>query len=239
MTESAALTKPCTKCGEVKALEEFNRRADSKDGHRSTCKSCESAHNREKYAANRDRIVAKVYERRQRLTSQRRCRDCTAPLAAGVSLCDDCLGAYRARKRQWSLDNSERVSEYGRAYTAAHADRIRERDRQYRASNQDKMRAKEGRRRARKLDAFVEDVSRAVVWERDAGICYLCSLPADPDDWHLEHVQPLDAGGEHSYFNTAVSHPACNLSKGTKDWPRAVPSYAPDGSRDPFDVVAD
>jgi len=32
--------KTCTKCKETKALEEFNARKESKDGHTPTCKLC-------------------------------------------------------------------------------------------------------------------------------------------------------------------------------------------------------
>ena len=63
---------------------------------------------------------------------------------------------------------------------------------------------------------FVETVNRAVVWKRDGGVCHICGMPADPNDWHLDHVRPLALGGEHSYANCRVSHPACNLKKGAK-----------------------
>jgi hypothetical protein len=79
-----------------------------------------------------------------------------------------------------------------------------------------KHRENEAARRAQKLGQFVEYVDPAVVWARDSGICHICQTDADPDDWHLEHVVALVNGGEHSYANTAVSHPFCNLSKGAK-----------------------
>jgi len=34
----------------------------------------------------------------------------------------------------------------------------------------------------------------------------------------MEHINPITYGGEHPYANTAVSHPDCNLRKGTKTW---------------------
>lgn len=34
------MTKPCTKCGEVKELSDYRKRADSKDGHSHICKKC-------------------------------------------------------------------------------------------------------------------------------------------------------------------------------------------------------
>jgi 5-methylcytosine-specific restriction endonuclease McrA len=71
-------------------------------------------------------------------------------------------------------------------------------------------------RRAMKKGQFVERVFRSVVFRRDAGICGICGLVVDPDNWHLDHVIPLAQGGEHSYVNTQVSHPACNIKKGAK-----------------------
>lgn len=66
----------------------------------------------------------------------------------------------------------------------------------------------------REAIAFVEHVDRRIVWDRDNGICGLCGKPADPNDWHLEHINPISQGGEHSYANTQVSHPTCNRIKG-------------------------
>lgn len=74
----------------------------------------------------------------------------------------------------------------------------------------------EASRRARKKGQFVERVSRSVVWNRDGGICHVCGLIANPDGWELDHVVPISRGGEHSYANTAVSHPKCNHLKGDR-----------------------
>lgn len=59
----------------------------------------------------------------------------------------------------------------------------------------------------------MERIYRAKVWERDRGRCHICGQMADPKEWHLEHIVPLSRGGEHSYRNVAVAHPACNQRK--------------------------
>lgn len=61
-----------------------------------------------------------------------------------------------------------------------------------------------------------ETIDRRVLFVRDGGICYLCGLPVDPDDWHIDHVTPVVAGGTHTYDNVAVTHPVCNLRKGRR-----------------------
>lgn len=61
-----------------------------------------------------------------------------------------------------------------------------------------------------------EPIVRAVVWDRDEGTCGICKEPAHPDDWHLDHVIPVAAGGWTGYDNVQVAHPYCNLSKGAR-----------------------
>lgn len=66
---------------------------------------------------------------------------------------------------------------------------------------------------ARKLNAFVEHVSRCQVWERNQGLCGICGEDADLDNFHVDHIVALARGGEHSYANTQVAHPSCNQRK--------------------------
>lgn len=77
-------------------------------------------------------------------------------------------------------------------------------------------------RRALKLKAFVEEVRRDVVWKEHDGACHLCGEPANPDDWHRDHVIPLARGGAESYANSAVSHPQCNQVKHDRMMPSAL-----------------
>lgn len=79
------------------------------------------------------------------------------------------------------------------------------------------------RRRARELDAFVADVDRAEVFERDGFVCQLCNLPIDMELVFphrmfptIDHVVPLAAGGTHEPGNVQAAHFACNASKGAR-----------------------
>lgn len=89
----------------------------------------------------------------------------------------------------------------------------RESNRQWARNNPDKMRSAVHTRRAKLREAFVEVVDLSKVWERDRGFCFICGLPADPQDWWLEHIIPLSRGGTHEYTNVAVSHQTCNQMK--------------------------
>jgi 5-methylcytosine-specific restriction endonuclease McrA len=75
-------------------------------------------------------------------------------------------------------------------------------------------------RRARLLNAkVIEKIDRYAIWDRDHGICHICTQPADRSHFHLDHVKALALGGDHSHDNLKVAHPACNIRKGASPWP--------------------
>lgn len=76
------------------------------------------------------------------------------------------------------------------------------------------------RRRGRLAKAFVEDVDKGAVAQRDKWKCQLCRRKVDgslpwphPMSWSLDHVVPITQGGEHSYANIQLTHLICNLQK--------------------------
>ena len=73
-----------------------------------------------------------------------------------------------------------------------------------------KKKADNAARRARLYGVPRETIDPARVWEADNGVCHLGNHPADPNDWHMDHVIPLKHGGPHMYVNLRVSCPAAN-----------------------------
>lgn len=86
--------------------------------------------------------------------------------------------------------------------------------------NPDKRSARAHRYRARKLAAFVEDVGRVEVLERDGWVCHICGEPIDKELTFphrlygtLDHVIPLNKGGLHCLDNVKAAHWICNSLK--------------------------
>jgi 5-methylcytosine-specific restriction endonuclease McrA len=124
--------------------------------------------------------------------------------------------AARSRK-EWKVRNNEQVRIKGREYQKARyaldPEFARTASRRWRAAHPEQVRANSGMRRARLAGVEREPIRRAIVWARDNGICHLCNEPAEPLNWHMDHVIPISRGGPHLYGNVAVSHPACNIRK--------------------------
>lgn len=76
------------------------------------------------------------------------------------------------------------------------------------------------RRRAREKDAFVADVNRYEIFERDKWTCKLChrkvnrrAVVPHPKAPVLDHVIPLAGDGTHEPANVQCAHFLCNSLK--------------------------
>lgn len=128
------------------------------------------------------------------------------------------------RERELAKKRYERNKEHIRAREARRRERddVREKARkateQWRLDNPERSKENSYRSsagwRARLLGSFVEHTQRAVVYDRDGGICGICHQPVERDStWEIDHVIPLSRGGVHSYANVQLSHSRCNRRK--------------------------
>lgn len=92
---------------------------------------------------------------------------------------------------------------------------------------------KNDRRRTLKMNAFVENVNRFDVFERDRWTCHICREPINPELKHpdprsasIDHVIPLAKGGEHSMRNVRAAHLSCNCSKKDSVMESQIPLFA-------------
>ena len=195
-----AVVRRCSTCKEAKSEVDFYSAQNGR------CKECQRAASRAHYHRNRERLALAAKERMARERQENGDR-------------------VRARERSyWSQpQNRERRRTQARAF---HAQRTPEQLAQVRANwnrwkerNLERERARirevQASRLARKLKQFVENVDPEIVVERDRGYCGICGLLV-VGAYHIDHVIPLSRGGEHSYANTQLAHPRCNISKGAR-----------------------
>lgn len=135
----------------------------------------------------------------------------------------------REREREARAANPEQFSERSRRYRKAHPDKINEGFNRWAEANPERLadirRLANSRRRARQRSAFVEDIPRLEIFERDRWQCMIpgCLYPGVPASLDVErnspllasidHVIPLSKGGLHERSNVVCSHLRCNSVK--------------------------
>lgn len=216
----------CNPCSEAKR--EYNRqyRARNRDAIREQRKQYReenaeriSEAKRQEYADNRENVIERTkryyYENREVVRDKRR------------RYYEENRDVISEQTRRYRQENAEAVAERNLRYRQANQERLSEYFRRYRKENPEVERAAKQRRRARLRDAFVEDVERIVVFERDDYICQRCGKKCDTSvQWPhgdfptLDHIIPLAAGvengGVHSYANSQTMCLSCNSSKGAR-----------------------
>ena len=134
----------------------------------------------------------------------------------------------RERERYWQ--DPERCKKRQRSYRLQDPDRVRAQDKERYLKDPERKKAQvrtyfkteKGRatsaraynKRKRLLEGAVQEpYLRSEIAERDNWTCYLCGGHIEPDDLHIDHIQPLSLGGHDTPWNVAATHAACNLSK--------------------------
>lgn len=135
------------------------------------------------------------------------CLNCGAPIRRSSLFCSraECKPARRRYEKEHAPECSESGCDrpaIGRGLCGSHYAAV------WRAENPDKSAAGKQRYRARKRDAWVEDVDRSAVLERDGWRCGICGkrIPKhakypDPESASIDHVVPLSKGGTHEMKN--------------------------------------
>ena len=100
-----------------------------------------------------------------------------------------CKTCERRRKQAWRATAEGKLYEYNYARST----RAKAAQKKFRQSEKGKVERRQNwqRYRARKINAFVAEVDRQEIFERDGGKCHICRKRVDPNNWHLDHIIPI------------------------------------------------
>lgn len=196
--------KTCTRCGQTKALEEFNRNRQEKNGRHAYCKACQREYNARYRAENRER--QREYAARWRAENRER---------------------ERERVARWHAENRERRREYAARWRAENKDNPEYRE-QARASDA----RRRARKRGLPDDGSGIADWLSHMEESDVWFCHLCGGAfAAEDEIHWDHRDPVSTGTAGTVLsNMSAAHAACNISRGNtplREWSTRV--GLPDG----------
>jgi 5-methylcytosine-specific restriction endonuclease McrA len=227
-------TKKCSKCGETKPINRFDKAKTCKDGHRGSCKSCGAASAAKKSAkwralhpekakesdsrykdGNPDKLKqtrAKHYQK-----NAEKYRDARKLFYyENKELC-------QSMSKRWVENNRQRRSEYAAARWANNKESLKVIYAKWEAENTDKRNAINRNRRARKQNAFGKP-SKGIInllMSEQSGKCACCLVDLAYAGHNLDHFVPLALGGSNDDSNLQLLCPSCNFSKGAKhpiDW---------------------
>lgn len=191
------MTKICSKCGETKPAEAFNKQSRSLSGLRAECRECQKAKHRTYYDANADKLNAKTAAYRKR-----------NPEKATI------------QSAKWAAANPERTKAKYLKYRHANLELCRQRDRGYRLRNLDKDAAKSAKRHASQRNATPKWLSENDRIDILSFYTLSAKRTAETGIRHqVDHIVPLQGKtvcGLHVPWNMQVLPAKDNLAKRAK-----------------------
>ena len=203
--------KRCSKCGEWKVASTVNfyKKKDGKYGLNSRCKKCSAEYKKQHYENNKDKILE--YKKQYYGNNK------------------DKILEY---KKQYYENNKDKLTEQHKQYYENNKDKILEHSKQYRENNKDKI-AEYFATPQGQASRFNNSVKRRLREQSQGkGItkeqwlecmkffgfrCAYSGQVLSKDIRSLDHIVPLNKGGEHEIFNLAPMYRPYNSSKQDKD----------------------
>lgn len=207
---------------------------------RMVCDPCILERRREKGRQYARRHAKALYERSKIRLAQKRgprsCESCGADVGAHrKQFCSPCRAERKRAQRQAQYARRKSVGQHRRVFAAgtpehaAYLGRLRE----WRAANPEYRRewvARGGEaveagklaKKARKAKTKRRIAPSQIAWifAAQKGRCAYCRdklVTEGPRKYHLDHIIPIAAGGEHAASNLQAACFDCNVSKGAKD----------------------
>ncbi len=180
----------------------------SPDGKHRKCRICQSARLKKKYRENRKHVLNKRSE--YRLKNKRALHEYQTKYIENNK--EKLLILWK----DYYHSNKERIQQYQKQYRKDNKERMLKMSANYKKKNPARCREYVRKRNALKrnqlgnFSCWMESYYR---WQQK-DTCIYCGGDIS-SNFHLEHMTPLAREGLHSWDNTCLSCPRCNLRKGT------------------------
>jgi 5-methylcytosine-specific restriction endonuclease McrA len=200
-------SKACTKCGQIKPLENYSRHngvKSSQSGYRAQCKACQISANQIYRQENKQKVNAA-----KRLYNSQN-KESKAKSDEKYRLAN--LDKIAKKNRQWRADNYDHTRQKARKWRIENKERKKATDKAWQQRNRVNVRNISLRRRARLTSNGIFRVSEKEILQLLSRACFYCGKMAD----HIDHIIPVSRGGRHSIGNLTGACAPCNLSKGSK-----------------------
>lgn len=129
------------------------------------------------------------------------------------------VNATKAYNKAYYLANKAHILVATTNYYYSNKQNMAQRKKEYAANNQEKIRAwsKTAKVKRRTNERQVKLTSSELrQWTSEqVKICAYCGKSCQTD-YHIDHIDPLSAGGAHVVDNLTIACKTCNLSKSTK-----------------------
>lgn len=211
--------KQCLKCGELKDLESFGKRNDTKDGRRSQCRSCRNEVNNKWQQSEKAKESKNSWARENREKTREHEKRYWAKNP-------EKLKEKQARSdKKYREKYPEKVKKRAKDWAKRNPEKVKERYKRYRETHPNKSRDDAIRRRALELGVESVKYTEDEIFAKWGTDCHICGEPVDLtaprqvgiQGWemglHLEHVLALSKGGADTPDNVRPSHGICNLRK--------------------------
>jgi len=193
-------SKTCSKCKQLKSLDNFYKNKRIKGGRNNYCKPCQANYLRQYRIVNPN----KDSQYKARWRNKNPDYDSQYYLANRAELL--------IKMSEWRSNNLIRKAETDKAWKLANPEKVKINAKNYYLRHPAKQSKNRQIRRARLRNARIYKVTEKDFLNILKSPCIYCGAKGE----QVDHIIPLSRGGAHSLGNLASSCSRCNLSKNNK-----------------------
>lgn len=217
MLETITQSKICSKCKEIKSLDNFSKDKYIKSGHRCQCKECSKKYrlqNKHKIIENNKKNKDEISKYKKQYRKKN-------------------IEELKLKDKLYYQLNKIKISDKQKTYRENHKEVIVKKQKEYRRVNKNEyskykknyyktpmgVAVSTNARHKRRSITKNGDVTNNQLLDlkKNATICYWCNVSLKKVKTHIDHYIPLSKGGEHTLSNLVVSCKECNATKQAKD----------------------